>query len=174
MTYKEMKLTYMQRELVAKEKHDELEAQADKLRKAADRYARLVALKQEESRKVSRKADAALWSVHWHDLLEELMNEVSELTGIEFEPRDSWGTYGMRCESPVFSVKKEGQPLIYLEFTPGFEDKDNPIYVDTGEHTGNYRQGSIAELNGFNNVSVPVTSVEQIVEMVRRQMENVA
>ena len=165
---------YAQRKSAAEARHDELEAQADKLRKAADRYARLVALKQEESRKVSRKANAALWSVHWHDLLEELMNKVSELTGIEFEPRDSWGTFGLRCESPVFSVEKEGQPLIFLEFTPGFENKDNPIYVDTGEHTGNYLQGSIAELNGFNNVSVPVTSVEQIVELVRKRIDDAA
>lgn len=172
MTYEEMKLMYAQRKSAAEARHDELEAQADKLRKAADRYARLVALKQEESRKVSYKANAALCSVHWHDLLEELMNKVSELTGIEFEPRDSWGTLGLRCESSVFSVKKEGQPLIYLDFTPGFKDKDSPIYVDTGEHTGNYRQGSIAELNGFNNVSVPVTSVEQIVEMVRKRIDD--
>lgn len=159
------------------EAHDNaMRAKLDQLEQAAKRYQRLAAKKMGERNKLSRD-----WNrepgVYWTDhLLRPLLEEIEERTGWTFANKNDLRTFGLRCECPVHIEGDEEDEfgkkwLAYLTFTHRFRDGDHTLYIDTGRTKGtSYPADSIGSLNGFNNETARVESVEQIIELLQKQM----
>lgn len=100
---------------------------------------------------------------HWTDLLvRPIMEEVAHRTpDIVWENDRPLNTFGMRCECPIFGKTPKGH-IVGITFTPGKET----LNYDTGEkhHSTEYN-----DWNGFNNVSKPVESIDELVALVRKQ-----
>ena len=108
---------------------------------------------------------------YWtENLLLPILNEVKALT-----PQLTWDfkrltPMGMRSAVFVFGSDKDGNTIVGLCFTPG--DLDNGIvHIDTGETEGNYSKNSIGNLNGFNNLTTPVESFDDIMNIVNAQIK---
>lgn len=109
---------------------------------------------------------------HWTDnLVRPIMAEVARLTpDIIWEERDRMVTFGIRCECPVYGETPDGHTVGIL-FTPGSKINDM-VWYDTGEVKERFSPGTIGEINGMNNVSKVVESIDELVALVRRQDAN--
>ena len=143
---------------------------AEKARQAALRYQRIAARKMGEYYKLNSKA----WSerdVHWYELLKEILKEVDKRTGLHFIT-DDLNSFGLRNETYVFAYSGEPNDhttvIASLMFTPGDVEKGQ-IFLDTGENRGNYHPNSIGGMNGFGNVTEEVTSIEVVIENLKRR-----
>lgn len=158
--------------------------EADKKRNAALRYQRLAAQKMGEYYKLHRKInldDKIGWIGH---LLRPLLEEIEQRTGWEFDNKNDLHTFGLRAECPVHiatgEVNEHGFPKYkaYITFTPEFERRNDGTYhwelwYDTCEKKAErYAPMSIGGLNGFDNVTAKVESVEQIIEFLQKQMDD--
>lgn len=165
------------------ERHvDEVRAQLDQLEQAALRYQRLAAQKMGEKNKLSQKLNAE-HGVYWTEcLLRPLLVEIEERTGWLFDNKDDLRTFGLRAECPVFIMgdgfNEYGLPRVNasITFTIRIIHEDGELwrfelYYDTGEYVESYPAGSIGAMNGFGNKTVKVESVEQVIEFLRKQME---
>lgn len=148
----------------------------DQLEQAAKRYQRLAAKKMGEHNKLSRDWDSEP-GVYWTDrLLRPLLEEIEERTGWTFANKNDLHTFGLRCECPVHIDSEEEDEfgkkwLAYLTFTPRFGEDGCSLYIDTGRTKGKcYPAGTIGDMNGFNNETAHVESVEQIIELLQKQM----
>ena len=146
-----------------------IKEKAENALQAALRYQSIAAKKMTLYHKLYKQS----WNVqktHWTSVVKEVCEEIERRTGLKFDDLDDLRTYGLRCECPVFAYKGErngsNNPVGYLVFTCGSLD-DFKLYVDTKEKkTDKFPVGSIAELNGFDNVSVEVESIEQLIEIM--------
>lgn len=163
-------------------RRDAIKAEAEKRREAALRYQRLAAQKMGEYYKLYAKAGRER-TMGWTDgLLRPLLDEIEQRTGWEFDDKDDLRTFGLRAECPVF-IMGEGtdehgyrNTKAHVTFTESLEHRDDgtwfwELYFDTGEVVESYPAGSIGDLNGFGKKSVKVESVEQVIEFLRKQME---
>ena len=148
----------------------------DQLEQAAKRFQRLAAKNMGEHNKLCRDWNSEP-GVHWTGrLLRPLLEEIEERTGWTFANKNDLRTFGLRCECPVYIEGEEEDEfgkkwLADLTFTPSFRDGDHTLYIDTGRTKGtSYPADSIAALNGFNNETARVESVEQIIELLQKQM----
>lgn len=161
---------------------DAIKAEAEKMKEQAKRYQRIAAQKMGECYKLYSKAGREC-TMGWTDgLLRPLLVEIEERTGWEFDDKDDLRTFGLRCECPVF-IMGEGtdehgyrNTKAHVIFTESLEHRDDgtwfwELYFDTGEYVESYPAGSIGALNGFGKKTVKVESVEQIIEFLRKQME---
>ncbi len=146
------------------------EVEAEKVRQAAKRYQRIAARKMGEYYKLTHKA----WSgrdVHWYELLKEILKEVDKRTGMHFIT-DNLNSFGLRCETPVFAYSGEPHDhttvIASLTFTPGYVEKGQ-VFLDTGENTGAYHPDSIGGMNGFGEVTEEVTSIEVVIDNLKRR-----
>lgn len=100
---------------------------------------------------------------HWTDLLvRPIIEEVARRTpDIVWEDNKPLSTFGMRCECPIFGKTSKGY-TVGITFTPDGET----LCFDTGEkhHLTEYN-----DWNGFNNVSKPVESIDELIALVRKQ-----
>lgn len=163
----------------------EVNARAERMKQAALRYQRLAAQKMGESNKIYNNLNAER-GVHWTDnLLRPLLVEIEERTGWEFDNKDDLRTFGLRAECPVHiwdgTVNEHGfrNYKAYLTFTPHIiRDNDKrtfELYYDTGEKNGcRYDPDSIGAMNGFDNKTAKVESVEQVIDFLQRQMNEAA
>ena len=165
-TFEEIKGNFIESYEDMERKFNTVEREAQKSREAALRYQRISARKMGEYHKMSHKA----WierDVHWiDDLLKPLLKEVDERTGLNFTS-DTFHTYGLRNECPVFAMDGD-RVLAYLCFSPG-DIKKGELFLDTGDKRGNYPPDSIGALNGFDNTTEEVTSIEVIIENIKRR-----
>ena len=146
-----------------------IKEKADNALKAALRYQSIAAKKMTQYHKLYDQS----WSVQktsWTTVVKEVCEEIERRTGVKFKDLNNLHTYGLRCECPVFAYNGEpnnaNKAVGYLVFTCGGLD-DFKLYVDTKEKkTDKFPVGSIAELNGFDNVSVEVESIEQLIEIM--------
>lgn len=105
---------------------------------------------------------------HWKEyLILPVMRVLSEqLPDIQWDlTLDEMRSYGMRNECPIWGITKNSVEL-YIVFTHDGEK----LYYDTGEK----KNPSIPEardLNGFNNVRLPVEDITQLVDFVKKQLE---
>lgn len=108
---------------------------------------------------------------HWtENLVRPIIAEVARLTpDIEWENDKRLCTLGLRCECPIFGKTKDGH-TVGITFTPPHSGANLPYY-DTGEHKQSFLPGTIGEINGMNNVSKQVESIEELVAMIRRKEE---
>lgn len=154
--------------------------ESDRLQEAALRYQRLAAQKMGEYYKLWKKHNSERSTCWTTDLLRPLLEEIEERTGWTFANKNDLRTFGLRCECPVHidgdeedEIMGDKKWLAYLTFTPSFrsEEGDCTLYIDTGKSKGViYPAGSIGEMNGFNNEVARVESVEQIIELLQKQM----
>ena len=169
--------------IVAKKESDDrynaTRREGDRLQEAALRYQRLAAQKMGEYYKLWKKHNSERGTCWTTDLLRPLLEEIEERTGWMFANKNDLRTFGLRCECPVHIDGEEEDEVgmkwkAYLTFTPSFrsEEGDYTLYIDTGRTKGaSYPADSIGAINGFNNERVQVESVEQIIELLQKQME---
>jgi len=154
-----------------KQQSDAIQRESDKAREAALRYYAIAARKMGESYKLNTKA----WHVrtlHWtNDFVMPILKLLDEKTGLNFSEdaeKDGLNTFGLRNECPVFARNADGKPVASLVFTPG-DIYRGQVYIDSGEKSGNYHPDSIGGMNGFGNVCEEVTSLDVIIENLRRR-----
>ena len=106
---------------------------------------------------------------HWtDDLLLPILKLIAEKTPDlvwDFEEDKTLSTFGLRAECPVFASDDRGKLMASICFTPGDLDKGILRY-DTGEEKDGYQQGTLGNLNGFNNKTKEVESIDELVEFV--------
>jgi len=146
-----------------------IKEKAENALQAALRYQSIAAKKMTLYHKLYHESWTAE-KTHWTSVVKEVCEEIERRTGLKFDDLDDLRTYGLRCECPVFAYKGErcegNKPAGYLVFTCGSLD-DFKLYVDTKEKkTCGYPVDSIGDLNGFNNISVEVESIEQLIEIM--------
>lgn len=105
---------------------------------------------------------------HWTDLfVRPVMDELARLTPeIQWELKDKLITFGLRCECPVFGKTANGR-TVAITFT--CDHSSGTLYYDTGRHNNHFKTNTLGDLNGFNNVTVPVESMQMLVDFVLRQ-----
>lgn len=144
--------------------------QANDARKAAIRYQKIAARKMTEYHKLFSKS--FIDDVNWVDsLVKPLLREIQFLTGLDFydyAKKRCSNTSGLRCEYWIFAHDDNGKCIASLCFTPG-SVKEGEIYIDTGEQSGHYAAGTIGEINGMNNKSEKVESIETVIENLKRR-----
>lgn len=147
-----------------------IKEKAEKALQAALHYQSIAAKKMSLYHKLSEQSWNAKFKTGWNTVIKEVCEEIERRTGLKFDDLDDLRTYGLRCECPVFAYNGEpnngNKAVGYLVFTPGDLD-DFKLYVDTKEKkTDKCPVGSIAQMNGFDNVSVEVESIEQLIEIM--------
>ena len=163
MTLQEIKAAYTELHDVQEASNKAYETKAEELRKAALRYQAIAARKMAERHRTRSKSYKN--DIHWTShIVGPILEEVERRTGIHFE--HSGGTYGLRCEYPAFARDENGECIAYLCFTPGEKDS---VFIDTGEKKGHYHDMSIGALNGMDNIEEEVTSIETVIENLRRR-----
>lgn len=146
-----------------------IKEKAENALQAALRYQSIAAKKMTLYHKLYNQS----WNVQktcWTTVVKEVCEEIERRTGLKFDDLDDLRTYGLRCECPVFAYngeRSEGNKCAgFLVFTCGRLD-DFKLYVDSKEKKADKAPvGSIAELNGFDNISVEVESIEQLIEIM--------
>ncbi|MDC1809094.1 hypothetical protein POZ03_01310 [Bacteroides uniformis] len=137
---------------------------------------------------IDKKIDASNRKISWHtkrikrledkrysldypswtkEYLRPILDELAKLTpDIEWN-FESLSVFGLRCECPVFGRNKE-QILTGITFT----FNENQLYYDTGETKKDFASNTLANLNGFNNISAPVESIDTLLMHVRKVLES--
>lgn len=163
-----------------------IEAEAERARTAALRYQRIAAQKMGEYYRLLSKSSSEERIGWTNGLLRPLLVEIERRTGWEFDNKDDLRTLGLRNACPVHiwdGTKDEygfKNYKAYMTFTPELDrDEDGfctwELYFDTGEKTGeHYHPNSIGALNGFDNKTAKVESVEQVIDFLQRQMDEAA
>jgi len=146
-----------------------IKEKAENALQAALRYQSIAAKKMTQYHKLYNQS-YNVQKTCWTTVVKEVCEEIERRTGLKFDDLDDLRTYGLRCECPVFAYKGErngsNNPAGYLVFTCGSLDNFK-LYVDTKEKkTCEYPVDSIGDLNGFNNISVEVESIEQLIEIM--------
>lgn len=86
---------------------------------------------------------------------------------------------GLGCRVSVFFYKRGLPPhadrwlqgnSIYIVFLPGELDKGELLY-ETGERTTRFQAGTIGEINGFNQITKPLESIEEAVLFLKKQID---
>ena len=104
---------------------------------------------------------------HWlEDYVRPILIELARLT-----PNIAWDfealrTFGMRAECPVFGKTNEGF-TVGITFTIGTYG----LYYDTGEYKREFAGNTLGDLNGFNNVTAPVDSMETLLSLINCKIE---
>lgn len=159
-----------------------IQKEADKAREASMRYQRLAAQKMGDYYKLWKKSQSED-KIGWVDgLLVPLLNEIEERTSWKFDNKDDLCTYGFRSECPVYiasgevdehDFKKYKSSIVFTpEFRSGEDSYEWDLYFDTGKKKEQRSEpGTIAYMHGFDNVAAKVESVEQVIEFLRKQME---
>lgn len=148
-----------------------LREDADKALQAALRYQSIAAKKMTLYHKLYSKS-CDVRKTHWTSVVKDVCEEIERRTGVKFKDLDSLITFGIRCECPVFAYRNmEDEPVGWLTFTSG-NLNDFKLYVDTKEQRPDkYPIGSIGEMNGFNNISVEVESIDQLIEIMFKNVD---
>lgn len=176
MEYKEIRDLYLQKRNDAKKLHDELDTQRETLLEQAIHHQHLSARKMTEYHRVTDRMNTET-HVSWvQELVVPLVLEINRRTGLNFETSDL-RTFGLRAECPVFhkgETNESDEPTYYsLVFTPQFIDGGITLYLDTGKVSRRCDPGSISELNGFNNITTQVSSVEDVLQVLRDKYSDI-
>lgn len=105
---------------------------------------------------------------YWTDeLVAPIMAVVEEkMPHVKFEDK-KYVPMGLCSRVSIFP--KYNEKTLMVCFIPGDLTKGE-IFIETGETEENFPPNSIAGLNGFGRVSVPLESIEQIVDMLQKQI----
>ena len=109
---------------------------------------------------------------HWtDDLIRPVMEQVKHLF-----PDLTWDDeklipMGMSAKVSVFSRLKDlpnDENLISLVFSPGI---DADLHMETGDNDGTFPNGSLGQVNGLNNITVKIKSIDQVCDRVSEQIK---
>lgn len=112
---------------------------------------------------------------HWtKKLLRPIMNEIKKRTPEIFWDDDCVMrgiTFGLRCECPVFGYtdKQHKHFVCSITFTDGVLENGEVCY-DIDERQDKFPDGTVGEMNGWNNVSKPVESIDELVIFIENQV----
>jgi len=163
MTLQEIKAAYTELHDVQEAQNKAFERKAQELHKAALRYQAIAARKMAESHRTRSKSYKN--DIHWTShIVGPILEEVEHRTGIHFE--HGGGCLGLRCEYSAFAKDENGKCLAFLTFTPG---SNGSVFIDTGEKKGHYSDMSLGALNGMDNIEEEVTSIETVIDNLRRR-----
>lgn len=93
---------------------------------------------------------------------------------------DAFSPRGLGARVSVFFIRKDAPPgqdkylarnSIYITFLPGNLYTGELLY-ETGETTTAYQMGTLGEINGFNQVTKPVDSIEELTEFLTKQINS--
>lgn len=106
---------------------------------------------------------------HWTDgFLRPVLDELARLTPeIEWEDRKELPVFGLRCNCSVFGHHDHSGCTVGVTFTCDTETQT--LFYDIGRKKGRYAADSLGGLNGFDNITAPVTCMDDLVEFVRQQ-----
>ena len=76
---------------------------------------------------------------------------------------------GLGCKVSIFA-KLNRETVAYLVFSPG-NSKTGTILYETGETKNHFHPNSTGAINGFNNVSKVVETIEEVLEYVQKQID---
>lgn len=134
---------------------------------------------------LQEKIDAANRKIAWHknritrfskqqerikkpwwpnEVVAPVMAEVARLTPDVTWDTGQLNTHGLRAACSVYGKAENGE-TVGLTFT--FDD--GVLSYDTGETTRRFAPGTLGEINGMNNVCIPVESVYTLVAKVNEQ-----
>ncbi len=171
MTYEEITDQFREKREAAQKLKNELRARADAAK------AKALQLQGKAARQMTRYhalSDEIVSSTHvsWVDnVVVPLVKEVNRRTGLAFDTEDR-RTYGLRAECPVFhdTTDKDGnRKQMNLTFTPSFQNDTFQLYLDTGKTDNRYASDSIGSLNGMNNITQEIHSVEDVINNLRER-----
>tara|TARA_R110000765_G_scaffold278820_1_gene376540 strand:- start:465 stop:947 length:483 start_codon:yes stop_codon:yes gene_type:complete len=123
-----------------------------------------IEMRQKQIYRLERKKERAYENSHWTtQLVNPVMREVAKLTPhITWKIEDNPFVSGMRCQCHVFG-KTEDNITVGICFTPRGESNLN---FDTKEKHIGYAKGSIGDMNGFDNKSKLLESIQELVDLV--------
>lgn len=106
---------------------------------------------------------------YWTDeLIAPVMKILEEkMPHVQFEDK-RYIPMGLSSRVSVFP--KYNEKTLMICFVPGDLSKGE-IHIETGEKNEYYPPNSIGGMNGFGKVSVPLESIEQIVDMLQKQID---
>lgn len=106
---------------------------------------------------------------HWTDLfVRPVIDELARLTPeIQWELKDKLTTFGLRSECPFFGKTASGR-TVAITFT--CDHSSGTLYYDTGRLNNRFKENTLGDLNGFNNETAPVESMQMLVDFVRRRV----
>ena len=161
--------------------------ETDIVRKCVADYLRKTDGAKRQRTELQAKIDAARRKIAWHEkrisrLLElygkiqrprwtdeivvPVMTEVARLTpGVTWEYPERLNIHGLRAACSVFGRTGNGETVGLT-----FSFNDDTLQYDTGEVTRRFAPGTLGEINGMNNVSTPVESVDSLVTKVNGQI----
>lgn len=116
-----------------------------------------------------KKKKNKLWNMHWTDMLiRPLMKQVEQqMPEIKFE-KENYTPMGLCSRVSIFPKYRDKTLMIC--FVPGHDNE--PLRVETGERNSHFPPGSIGHMNDMGKTSVPVVSVQQIVDLLQKQIDN--
>lgn len=93
-----------------------------------------------------------------------MLVDLEDATGEEVE---FCGPAGLRTE--ILISVGAGEKKRWLTVMPGFDDQHQlQLFYDTGEKTEKHAPGTVADMNGFNNVSKPLPeTLDEILKLFR-------
>lgn len=162
MEYNEIKASFVAKRKRSKSIRKANEAKIEEAQQAARRYHALMVKKYEQIEKLKQASRHN--HVSWvSEIVVPLVKEVNRRLGTKFETKDL-RVYGLRAECPVFQKEE-----MSLTFTPYFDGDTFRLFLDTGKKDRKCDPGSIAELNGMDNVTEEVDTVEVVIENLKRR-----
>lgn len=146
-----------------------LKEKAENALQAALHYQSIAAKKMTIYHKLEHESWAAE-RTRWTSVVKEVCEEIERRAGVKFRELDNLHVLGLRGCCTVFAYDGD-KSAGYLSFTCRGIDNFR-LYVDTKEKKqGKFPAGSIGDLNGFDNISVEVESIEQLIDIMRKNCD---
>lgn len=149
---------------------------------ARDKIDRRIELRRAQIERLKAKAEKfgnnhPRWT---ENLLRPLITEISKhLPGWRMDEDKRLSPMGLGCRVSVFFYRRLDLPLpekyedsnsIYIVFLPGQLCKGE-LFYETGEIKDNYRADTIGAINGFNNLTKRLESLEEAVQHLKNQIK---
>lgn len=139
------------------------------------RIDKLVETKERQIKKLEAKKRKLTYP-HWTEyLVRPVLNEIEKALPEWKRDSDRLSVFGLGCRCPVFFYHKDDneadrdERIVGITFLPG--DLDNAeLRYETGKQECNYPANSIGYLNGFNNITKPVESIEELIAFLKTKI----
>ena len=166
MNYNEIRTRYTAKADQARSLRDELQRKMNEAKAKAIHYHGVAARKMSLFYHLQQEMYETTHVSWLNELVIPLIREVNRRTGLHFDVSDLH-TFGLRSECPVFDKTDKGHSLV---FTPETDERFHiQLWIDTGKTSDNFAKNTIGEINGMNNVSEKVESVETVIDNLRRR-----
>lgn len=161
------------------------------IKKSYQRKQKLYGTKQDNLRKDIKKAEAKVKELEEKDrkmtyphFIDNYIKPLAEELLKHFKGRyyDTLGPFGLSNETAIHFYKNgvtnknscDGNNCISIDFRPINEDGEaDLVLVNHLENTGDFRKGTIGEMNGMNYPVVPMPkTIKELVKFIKLQNKN--